>query len=131
MRIDKPRSLLIVCLVCLCAALALPSIAGAAEFPAASTDRLQQHIVELAKFGANPEGGVSHVAFSAADIAGREYIKGLMQDAGLVVRVDTAGNIIGGRDGSDAKLPVIMTGSHIDSVSSPAFGPSTIAVAIA
>ena len=39
-----------------------------------------------------------------------------MQDAGLVVRVDTAGNIIGRREGSDPKLPAIMTGSHIDSV---------------
>jgi N-carbamoyl-L-amino-acid hydrolase len=39
-----------------------------------------------------------------------------MQEAGLVVRTDTAGNIIGRRDGSDPKLPAIMTGSHIDSV---------------
>ena len=59
---------------------------------------------------------MSRVAFSAADIAGREYISELMRDAGLVVRVDTAGNIIGRREGSDPKLPAIMTGSHIDSV---------------
>jgi N-carbamoyl-L-amino-acid hydrolase len=32
------------------------------------------------------------------------------------VRVDTAGNIIGRRDGSEDNLPVIMFGSHIDSV---------------
>jgi len=70
----------------------------------------------LSAFGANPQGGVSRLAFSAADIAGREYIKGLMRDAGLEVRVDTAGNIIGRRAGSDRRLPVIMLGSHIDSV---------------
>src|SRR5882672_11528819 len=81
-----------------------------------STERLQQHITELSKFGANPEGGVSRVAFSSADIAGREYIKKLMQDAGLIVRLDAAGNIIGRREGSVPKLPVIMMGSHIDSV---------------
>jgi beta-ureidopropionase / N-carbamoyl-L-amino-acid hydrolase len=100
-----------------CAALALP--AGAADERdglTASAQRLQQHITELSKFGANPEGGVSRVAFSDADIAGREYIAKLMQDAGLVVRVDTAGNIIGRREGSDPKRPAIMTGSHIDSV---------------
>ena len=70
----------------------------------------------MSAFGANPQGGVSRLAFSAADIAGREYIKGLMRDAGLEVRVDTAGNIIGRRAGSDRRLPVIMLGSHIDSV---------------
>ncbi len=101
----------------LCAALALPLSASSEPAAwAASADRLQQHITELSKFGANPEGGVSRVAFSAADVAGREYIKKLMQDAGLDVRVDAAGNIIGRREGSDPKLPVIMAGSHTDSV---------------
>lgn len=94
------------------------SVAFAAEprVPSASAERLQQHITELSKFGANPEGGVSRVAFSAADVAGREYVTRLMREAGLQVRVDTAGNIIGRREGSDPKLPAIMTGSHIDSV---------------
>jgi N-carbamoyl-L-amino-acid hydrolase len=32
------------------------------------------------------------------------------------VRIDTAGNIIGRRAGTDPALPAIMTGSHIDSV---------------
>ncbi len=58
------------------------------------------------------------MAFSTADVAGRDYIKGLMRHAGLQVRVDTAGNIIGKRNGSDSSLPVIMMGSHIDSVPS-------------
>lgn len=83
---------------------------------AANSQRIEQHITELSTFGANPEGGVSRVAFSASDIAGREYIKELMRQAGLEVRVDTAGNIIGRRAGSDPNLPVIMLGSHIDSV---------------
>jgi N-carbamoyl-L-amino-acid hydrolase len=39
-----------------------------------------------------------------------------MRGAGLAVRVDTAGNIIGRREGSDLGLPPIMFGSHIDSV---------------
>jgi N-carbamoyl-L-amino-acid hydrolase len=39
-----------------------------------------------------------------------------MEQAGLKVRVDTAGNIIGHREGRDPKLPVILFGSHIDSV---------------
>jgi beta-ureidopropionase / N-carbamoyl-L-amino-acid hydrolase len=102
---------------CAIATLAVTSSVIAADrAPAVDEARIQQRITELARFGANPEGGVSRVAFSAADIAGREYIKGLMQAAGLTVRVDAAGNIIGRRDGTDPKLPPIMAGSHIDSV---------------
>jgi N-carbamoyl-L-amino-acid hydrolase len=82
----------------------------------ADPQRIERRITELSAFGANPEGGVSRLAYSPADIAGREYIKELMRDAGLDVRVDTAGNIIGRRDGRDRDLPVIMVGSHIDSV---------------
>src|SRR3712207_8895016 len=39
-----------------------------------------------------------------------------MQDAGLDVRVDAAGNILGRRAGRDATRPPILFGSHIDSV---------------
>jgi beta-ureidopropionase / N-carbamoyl-L-amino-acid hydrolase len=84
--------------------------------PSAKPERIQQRIEALSRFGANPQGGVSRVAFSAADRAGRDYIKSLMREAGLEVRVDAAGNVIGRRQGSNASLPVIMLGSHIDSV---------------
>jgi beta-ureidopropionase / N-carbamoyl-L-amino-acid hydrolase len=102
--------------VCL---IAFPALTGAADespSPTVNEARLQRRITELSKFGANPEGGVSRVAFSAADIAGRDYIRKLMQEAGLAVRLDAAGNIVGRREGSEPKLPAIMTGSHIDSV---------------
>ena len=82
----------------------------------ANPERMEQRIQALSRFGANPEGGVSRVAFSEADLEGRRYIKVLMQDAGLEVRVDTAGNIIGRRAGSEDALPPIIFGSHIDSV---------------
>lgn len=87
-----------------------------AENITVSADRLEQHILALSKFGANPEGGVSRVAYSDADIAGRAYVTKVMQNAGLKVRVDTAGNIIGRREGSVPDLPTIMLGSHTDSV---------------
>ena len=91
-------------------------IAAADRVIAASPERMQARIEALSRFGANPEGGVSRVAFSEADIEGRNYIKGLMRDAGLDVRVDAAGNIIGRREGTEPGLPPIMFGSHIDSV---------------
>jgi len=82
----------------------------------ANPERMEERIQALSRFGANPEGGVSRIAFSEADLTGRRFVMDLMRDAGLEVRVDTAGNIIGRRDGSESELPPIMLGSHIDSV---------------
>jgi N-carbamoyl-L-amino-acid hydrolase len=79
-------------------------------------ERINAHLAALSEFGKNPYGGVSRVAYSDFDKAGREYVKGLMRDAGLDVSVDVAGNILGHRDGKDAALPPIWFGSHIDSV---------------
>lgn len=79
-------------------------------------DRIEARIKALGRYGANPEGGVSRVAFSEADIQGRQYIMSLMREAGLKVRIDAAGNIIGRREGRRKDLPPIMFGSHIDSV---------------
>jgi beta-ureidopropionase / N-carbamoyl-L-amino-acid hydrolase len=83
---------------------------------------LRQRIEALSVFG-RPSGGtfadgVSRVAYSDADIAGRRYMIDLMQGAGLGPRVDAAGNIFGRRAGTDASLPPILFGSHIDSVPS-------------
>ena len=97
--------------------LLMPYLAGAQSTDIrANPERMEQRIKTLGEFGTNPEGGVSRVAFSDADLAGRAYVMDLMREAGLSVRVDTAGNIIGRREGSEAGLPVIMFGSHIDSV---------------
>jgi N-carbamoyl-L-amino-acid hydrolase len=78
--------------------------------------RINQHLSALSKFGANPQGGVSRVAYSEADVQGRAYVISLMKEAGLNVRIDDAGNIVGSRAGSDATLKPMLIGSHIDSV---------------
>ena len=83
-------------------------------------DRLRRHLEELSVFG-RPAGGsfadgVSRTAYSDADVAGRKYAMDLMRQAGLEPRIDTAGNISARRAGSDASLPPILFGSHIDSV---------------
>lgn len=79
-------------------------------------DRINQHLAALSEFGKNPYGGVSRVAYSEFDRQGREYVMGLMREAGLDVSVDVAGNIFGKRAGSNAALKPILFGSHIDSV---------------
>ncbi|HXH66665.1 MAG TPA: Zn-dependent hydrolase, partial [Candidatus Limnocylindrales bacterium] len=45
-----------------------------------------------------------------------EYVTGLMRTAGLTTSIDSAGNLSGRRAGSDPKLPVLIIGSHVDSV---------------
>ncbi len=78
--------------------------------------RLNGNLKALSAFGANPQGGVSRVAYSEFDRTGRAYVMGLMRDAGMDVSVDFAGNIWGRRAGTIASLKPIMFGSHIDSV---------------
>jgi N-carbamoyl-L-amino-acid hydrolase len=77
--------------------------------------RLQGTLDKLSEFGRNSEGGVTRIGYSETDMAAREYVIGLMKSAGLEVRVDAAGNLFGRRGGSE-KLPVLLFGSHIDSV---------------
>jgi N-carbamoyl-L-amino-acid hydrolase len=95
---------------------AFASLAAQPGAPVADALRVNEHLTALARFGANPEGGVSRVAYSDADVAGRAYVKSLMEAAGLDVRVDAAGNLIGRREGTNRKLPTIIVGSHTDSV---------------
>ena len=78
--------------------------------------RLMDHLMALAEFGKNPQGGVSRVAYSDADREGRGYVFGLMKAARLDVAIDAAGNLIGKRAGSDNNLKPLLIGSHIDSV---------------
>lgn len=79
-------------------------------------ERLVQHLMALSEYGKNPQGGVSRVAYSEADRAGRQYVLGLMREAGLETHIDAAGNLVGERRGTDAALKPIVLGSHIDSV---------------
>jgi N-carbamoyl-L-amino-acid hydrolase len=78
-------------------------------------ERLRGTLEKLSEFGRNPEGGVTRTGFSETDLAAREYLSGLMREAGLEVRVDPAGNLFGTRSGSE-NLPLLLFGSHIDSV---------------
>ncbi len=79
-------------------------------------DRLLRRLERMAEFGAIPVGGVNRVAFSEQDLGAREFLIGLMQEAGLDVRVDPAGNIIGRKAGQNPELPAVVCGSHSDTV---------------
>ena len=63
-----------------------------------------------------PGEGINRLAFTDADWAGRQYIIDRMIDAGLTVETDGFGNVVGYKIGKKPELPVVMVGSHTDSV---------------
>lgn len=81
----------------------------------AKLERLERDLKALAQFTATPGAGVTRFSFTPEDRAAREYIKAEMAKAGLSVREDAAGTVIGRREGEVAG-PVVMVGSHFDSV---------------
>jgi hydantoinase/carbamoylase family amidase len=80
------------------------------------TDKLADNLRILAGIGRTPTGGTSRLAFTPEDMAAREFATAEMVAVGLEVHQDEAGNIIGRLAGSDGERPVVMTGSHLDSV---------------
>ena len=79
-------------------------------------ERLSASIDRMAAIGTNPDGSVCRRGFTEQDVEGRILLSGWMRDAGLKVRIDTAGNLIGRLEGSVSGLPALVTGSHIDTV---------------
>ena len=76
--------------------------------------RLWQSLMDLARIGATPLGGVRRIALTDLDRQGRDRMVAWFREAGLEVRVDPIGNIFGRRRGRNPKLPPIVAGSHID-----------------
>jgi len=78
-------------------------------------DRLRHDLTQLAMIGATPGGGVTRLALTDEDRAGRDLLQTWMRDAGLQVRIDDVGNMTGRRNGA-ADGPAVVLASHIDSV---------------
>jgi beta-ureidopropionase / N-carbamoyl-L-amino-acid hydrolase len=76
--------------------------------------RLWDALMELAKIGATPKGGVKRLTLTDLDKQGRDLVVGWGRDAGLALTVDQIGNVFMRRDGVDNSLPPVVTGSHID-----------------
>ena len=78
-------------------------------------ERLQKDFDAMAQLTGLGEG-INRLAFTEADWEGRQYIIDRMTDAGLDVEIDGFGNVIGYKIGTNPDLPVVMVGSHTDSV---------------
>ena len=81
-------------------------------------DRLLTDLQELAKIGVDSAGGISRLAFSEADLAGRRWFRHRIEESSLEFREDGAANQSGllpcGRPGAKT----LLIGSHLDTVPS-------------
>jgi N-carbamoyl-L-amino-acid hydrolase len=68
----------------------------------------------MAAIGATAQGGCNRQALTDGDEAARRLLTGWAESAGCRVRVDSVGNVFVRRSGRDDSLPVVMTGSHLD-----------------
>jgi len=60
--------------------------------------------------------GLTRTYLSPAHAAALEALAGWMAEAGMAVRRDAAGNLVGRYEGLDPHAPALLIGSHIDSV---------------
>lgn len=78
-------------------------------------ERLKASIETLAAIGRESDHGIYRMAFSSGDMAGRDWFKQQIVEAGLQVHEDGAANIHG-RLGWNEVTASVMTGSHLDTV---------------
>jgi len=77
--------------------------------------RLWDSLMEMAKIGATPKGGVCRLALTDIDRDARDLFVRWCKEAGCSIRIDKMGNIFARRKGKDDSLPPVVMGSHIDS----------------
>lgn len=80
------------------------------------TERIQKDIETLATFTATPGKGVTRSSYSEEDKRAKAYIRGEMEKLGLTIYEDSFGTLFGRKEGTLKDAPVVMFGSHYDSV---------------
>ena len=79
-------------------------------------ERLTRGLETLGAISSEPAPVVTRVVFTEADLRGREFVKQLCREAGLVVREDAVGNTFARWAGLEPDMPAVGTGSHIDAI---------------
>lgn len=81
-----------------------------------NSKRIVENLRKLGLIGYVEGEGTTRLAYSEAFFKGRDYVQGLMQDAGMKTRVDSVGNLIGTFGEKFDGIQKIAIGSHIDTV---------------
>ena len=79
-------------------------------------ERLWSRLQLLSEIGKTESEGITRLSFTAEERAAKDLVAEFMKEAGLQVREDEVGNLIGRKEGLNADASVVLTGSHIDSV---------------
>lgn len=77
--------------------------------------RICRRIDELARISESP-GAITRVAFSREHRRAADLILSWMAEAGMSVRMDEIGNVIGRYEGETDGAPALLVGSHYDTV---------------
>lgn len=83
--------------------------------PRINGERLWGSLMELARVGATPRGGVRRITLTEEDRQGRDLFARWAKEAGLEVRSDAIGNVFARRAGADPSAAPVVMGSHLDS----------------
>lgn len=78
-------------------------------------ERLKERFEVISRFGKIGDTGVCRPALSKTEREAFDVVAGWMEQAGMTVRVDHFGNLIGRLEGKNPHGPVLMIGSHLDS----------------
>lgn len=76
--------------------------------------RLWDALMDTAKFGATPKGGIKRLTVSDEDKLVRDWFKAQCEALGCKVEVDSVGNMFATRPGKNASALPIAMGSHLD-----------------
>jgi N-carbamoyl-L-amino-acid hydrolase len=77
-------------------------------------DRLWSSIMETARFGATPNGGIKRLTLTKEDAEVRHWFKERTEALGCKVIVDEVGNMFAVRPGKRSGIDPIAMGSHLD-----------------
>ncbi len=81
---------------------------------AINPQRLWDALMETAKFGATPKGGIKRLTVSDEDKKVRDWFKTECEALGCTVAVDEVGNMFATRPGRRQDMAPIAMGSHLD-----------------
>lgn len=79
-------------------------------------ERIAKRLAAIAAIGETHDGGSNRPGFSHEEKRAKQLVAKWMEEAGLSVQFDGAGNVIGRLSGKDDHLKSIASGSHIDTV---------------
>jgi N-carbamoyl-L-amino-acid hydrolase len=76
--------------------------------------RLWASLMEMARIGATPKGGVNRLTLTDLDAESRNLFRSWAEAAGCSVKIDRMGSMFARREGTEPGLPPVMVGSHLD-----------------